>query len=153
MQDAYVRAYQHLASFEGRAKFVTWLTRIAVHEALARSRKRARFPSIDIWDESNGDTMNSHISSDRSPEQETYGREVDAVLESACCSAVGRPPLRFMLRDVEGMSTEETAAVPQPDPGERQGASAPGPCQAAKATLCGRGSDGCALLPVSRSAL
>src|SRR5437764_15269800 len=47
MQDAYVRAYQNLASFEGRAKFVTWLTRIAIHEALARSRKRSRFQSID----------------------------------------------------------------------------------------------------------
>src|SRR5712691_1266461 len=37
MQDAYVRAFQHLGQFEGRAKFSTWLTRIAVHEALARA--------------------------------------------------------------------------------------------------------------------
>ena len=36
MQDAYVRAYHHLADFAGRAQFSTWLTRIAVHEALAR---------------------------------------------------------------------------------------------------------------------
>ena len=41
MQDAYVRAYQNLASFEGRAKFVTWLTRIAMHEAFARSERRS----------------------------------------------------------------------------------------------------------------
>src|SRR6266487_3223812 len=47
MQDAYVRAYQHLADFEGRAKFSTWLTRIAVHEALARSRRHSRFQSLD----------------------------------------------------------------------------------------------------------
>ena len=47
MQDAYVRAYQSLAVYEGRAKFVTWLTRIAIHEALARSRKRSRFQSFD----------------------------------------------------------------------------------------------------------
>src|SRR3954468_25092117 len=38
MQDAYVRAYQHLHQFEGRAPFSTWLTRIAVHEALVRQR-------------------------------------------------------------------------------------------------------------------
>src|SRR5438309_5885405 len=55
MQDAYVRAYQSLASFEGRAKFVTWLTRIAIHEALARCRKRSRFQSLDGSDPSNGD--------------------------------------------------------------------------------------------------
>src|SRR5689334_24581244 len=40
MQDAYVRAYQHLGQFAGRSSFATWLTRIAVHEALARTRRR-----------------------------------------------------------------------------------------------------------------
>src|SRR5438270_13232637 len=50
-QDAYVRAYQHLAQFEGRASFSTWLTRIVVHEALARVRRRARKEEIDGMDE------------------------------------------------------------------------------------------------------
>src|SRR6266704_6949438 len=54
MQDAYVRAYQHLADFEGRAKFSTWLTRIAVHEALARSRRHSRFQSLDNAEGSKG---------------------------------------------------------------------------------------------------
>src|SRR5262249_38774838 len=40
MQDAYVRAYEHLQQFKGASSFATWLTRIAVHEALARLRKR-----------------------------------------------------------------------------------------------------------------
>ena len=43
MQDAYVRAYEHLGQFAGRAKFSTWLTRIAVHEALARQRHGNRY--------------------------------------------------------------------------------------------------------------
>jgi RNA polymerase sigma-70 factor (ECF subfamily) len=43
MQDAYVHAYEHLDQFAGRAKFSTWLTRIAVHEALARQRRGNRF--------------------------------------------------------------------------------------------------------------
>ena len=47
MQDAYVRAYQHLSQFEGRASFSTWLTRIAVHEALARLRGRKRMQQLD----------------------------------------------------------------------------------------------------------
>ena len=54
MQDAYVRAYQNLASFEGRAKFATWLTRIAIHEALSRSRRRSKFQSFDSSEQSQG---------------------------------------------------------------------------------------------------
>jgi len=83
MQDAYVRAYQNLASFEGRAKFATWLTRIAVHEALARCRKRSRFQSLDNSDPSNGDLMNAAISLDRSPEEETYDRDQQPVVARA----------------------------------------------------------------------
>lgn len=109
MQDAYVRAYQNLASFEGRAKFATWLTRIAVHEALARSRKRSRFQSLDSSDPSHGGVMNSATSLDRSPEEETYDRELSGVLERAVLSLSDEHRLVFMLRDVEGMSTEETA--------------------------------------------
>src|SRR3954447_22212820 len=78
MQDAYVRAYQNLASFEGRAKFVTWLTRIAVHEALTRSRRRVRFQAVDPADESHGEIMQSLPSSVRSPEQQAYDRELAA---------------------------------------------------------------------------
>jgi RNA polymerase sigma-70 factor (ECF subfamily) len=109
MQDAYVRAYQNLASFEGRAKFVTWLTRIAVHEALSRSRKRLRLQSFDPADESNGGIMQSAPSTERSPEQQAYDRELAAVLEKAVLSLTEEHRLVFMLRDVEGMSTEETA--------------------------------------------
>src|SRR5512146_2436474 len=54
MQDAYVRAFQHLAQFAARAKFSTWLTRIAVNEALARLRRRSRYQSIEPT-EPNGD--------------------------------------------------------------------------------------------------
>src|SRR5215471_15472910 len=42
MQDAYVRAYSHLSQFAGRSQFSTWLSRIAIHEALARSKGRRR---------------------------------------------------------------------------------------------------------------
>jgi RNA polymerase sigma-70 factor (ECF subfamily) len=109
MQDAYVRAYQNLASFEGRAKFVTWLTRIALHEALTRSRRRLRFQAFDPADESNGEIMQSPPSSTRSPEQQAYDRELAAVLEKAVLSLSEDHRLVFVLRDVEGMTTEETA--------------------------------------------
>jgi RNA polymerase sigma-70 factor (ECF subfamily) len=109
MQDAYVRAYQNLAGFEGRAKFSTWLSRIALHEALARLRRRSRFQSIDTSDPWNGDFMTSATSSGRSPEQESYDRELAGVIERAVLSLPDEYRLVFMLRDVEGMSTEETA--------------------------------------------
>jgi RNA polymerase sigma-70 factor, ECF subfamily len=109
MQDAYVRAYQNLASFEGRAKFVTWLTRIAVNEALSRSRRRVRFPAVDLDDESNGEVMKSATSTCRNPEQQAYDRELADVLEKAILSLPEEHRLVFILRDVESMSTEETA--------------------------------------------
>ena len=108
MQDAYVRAYRNLASFEGRAKFVTWLTRIAVHEALGRARKRSRFQTLDIGDETNGDIMKS-IATTSTPEQEAYERELGVVLEKAVLALSEDYRIVFVLRDVEGMSTEETA--------------------------------------------
>jgi len=108
MQDAYVRAYQNLAGFEGRAKFVTWLTRIAVHEAIARSRKRSRFQSIDGYDSSDGDKMNP-ATSERDPEQQIYDRELSVVIERAVLTLPDEYRIVFMLRDVEGMSTEDTA--------------------------------------------
>ena len=46
MQDAYVHAYQHLAQFEGRASFSTWLIRIAVRNAMARRQRRGRFEAM-----------------------------------------------------------------------------------------------------------
>src|SRR5947207_8406685 len=82
MQDAYVRAYQHLAQFEGRSKFATWLTRIAIHEALARSGRRSRLQRLDTED-LKGSTMTLVASSGRSPEQQIYDREVGTVLEKA----------------------------------------------------------------------
>src|SRR5215831_17124483 len=47
MQEAYVNAYTHLAQFDGRAKFSTWLTKIAVHEALALARKQGLYEPLD----------------------------------------------------------------------------------------------------------
>jgi RNA polymerase sigma-70 factor (ECF subfamily) len=109
MQDTYVRAYQHLADFEGRAKFSTWLTRIAVHEALARSRHRSRFQPLETSDESKGGVMGLVASGGRNPEEATYDRELAGVLESAILNLPEDHRLAFILRDVEGMSTDETA--------------------------------------------
>ena len=79
MQEAYVNAYSHLAQFDGRAKFSTWLTKIAVHEAFARARRRSRYQQLD--DESLETHMPTIPSPD--PERQAYVRELGALIESA----------------------------------------------------------------------
>jgi RNA polymerase sigma-70 factor, ECF subfamily len=103
MQEAYVRAFRELATFRGEARFSTWLTRIACHEALARARKRRRLVSVD------GGEPPDPPSHEAGPDRELENRELHAVLREAV--EVLPDPLRavFCLREIEGLSTEQTA--------------------------------------------
>src|SRR5215216_3126595 len=107
-QDAYVRSYLHLDQFDGRAKFSTWLTKIAVHEALDRLRKRQRLVEIDAASESMEEGMNLE-SKAPSPEQEVLTQTWKAVLEAAIDRLPQVYRSVFMLREVEQMDTAETA--------------------------------------------
>ena len=107
-QDAYVRSYMHLDQFEGRAKFSTWLTKIAVHEALARLRARQRIVEIDATSGAGEDRMVLESKSP-SPEQEVMTHTIKIVLESAIEKLPETYRSVFMMREVEGMSTAETA--------------------------------------------
>lgn len=103
MQDAYVRAFRELAGFRGEARFSTWLTKIACYEALARARKRRRLVPIEGGEPADSPTPES------GPEREMGNRELQTVLRDAV--EVLPDPLRtvFCLREVEGLSTEQTA--------------------------------------------
>ncbi len=108
MQDAYVRAFQYLGQFAGRAKFSTWLTRIAVHEALARAHKAKRF---EEWDDMN-ENMQGEIGTSPlklNPESETASVEMNKILEQAIESLPEQYRTVVMMRDVEEMTTAETA--------------------------------------------
>jgi RNA polymerase sigma-70 factor (ECF subfamily) len=107
-QDAYVRSYMHLDQFDGRAKFSTWLTKIAVHEALARLRNRQRLVEIDAASDSMEVRMNLEFKGP-SPEQEVLTHTMRIVLEAAVDSLPETYRSVFMLREVEGMTTAETA--------------------------------------------
>jgi RNA polymerase sigma-70 factor (ECF subfamily) len=109
MQDAYVRAYQHLGQFEGRSTFITWLTRIAMHEAFARAERLKRHSSLDA-DEVLVD-MKSTLASTDSPERNVANRELHHVLESAILSLPPKYRTVMIVRDVEEMSTAEAASV------------------------------------------
>jgi len=102
-QDAYVRAFEHLDQFAGRARFSTWLTRIAVHEASARLRRRGRQTDIE-------ESMPMLVSADAGPEQRAADHELGQAIEDAVDSLPEGYGSVFMLREVEGLSTAETAA-------------------------------------------
>jgi RNA polymerase sigma-70 factor (ECF subfamily) len=107
IQDAYVRAYQHLNQFEGRARFSTWLTKIAVYEAYARVRRidQRKVDSISVLEGHGMDVK----ANGRDPEQQIYNAEMKMVLEKAFDALPDEYRSVFMLREIEGLSTAETA--------------------------------------------
>jgi RNA polymerase sigma-70 factor (ECF subfamily) len=107
MQEAYLSAYQHLHQFEGRAKFSTWLTRIAVNSALARRGKREGNGMTD----SDDDSLEALESAGPDPEQETLATELREVMEREVAALPDSFRSTFILREVEGLSTTETAEV------------------------------------------
>jgi RNA polymerase sigma-70 factor, ECF subfamily len=107
MQDAYVRAYSHLAQFAGAARFSTWLTRIAVYEALARARRRRRVVEIDAMPDPAQEALT--ISAERDPEARAMNRDLRSVLEAAIQALPEPYRLVVLLRDVEGLGTAEAA--------------------------------------------
>jgi RNA polymerase sigma-70 factor (ECF subfamily) len=112
MQDAYVRAYEHLAQFEGRAQFSTWLTRIAVNEALKRLAARGRLDPLneEQYEEEDG-TMPVFQSNSPTPESNASNSELKSLLEEAILTLPVMYRAVTVLRDVEEMSTAETAEV------------------------------------------
>jgi RNA polymerase sigma-70 factor (ECF subfamily) len=109
IQDAYVRAYAHLRQFAARARFSTWLTRIAVHEALARLQRRRPMVPFEEGNDLANDSETSIPRISESPEQQTLNMEVGRLLENAVLCLPDKYREVLMLRDVEGMSTTEVA--------------------------------------------
>jgi RNA polymerase sigma-70 factor, ECF subfamily len=105
MQDAYVRAYQHLRQYAGEAKFSTWLTKIAVYEALARKKRRSRTEELEAMP----DWEDRIKEGKHSPEQNAFTGELRVALESAMQKLPDTYRAPFVLREIEGMSTSEVA--------------------------------------------
>jgi len=111
MQDAFLKSYTHLQSFQGDSRFYTWLVRIAANEALMRLRKRRpnQF-SLDEPVEGEDDLMPRELEDwDPSPEQRYAQTEMQEILNGVVEKL--EPDFRtvFVLRDVGELSTEETA--------------------------------------------
>jgi len=112
VQEAFLKAYQNLDRFQEQSKFYTWLVRIAVNEALMKLRRRRsdKTVSMDQDIETEEDTIPREIADwSPNPEQQYKQEELKEILTK---TIQGLPPsfrTVFVLRDVEGLSTEETA--------------------------------------------
>ncbi|HUS08149.1 MAG TPA: RNA polymerase sigma factor [Bryobacteraceae bacterium] len=114
LQETFLKAYSHLDTFQGNSKFYTWIVRIAVNEALMKLRKRKsdKTVSLDEPTDTGEDIMAREIAVwEDDPEQKYSREEIRDILDKAVESL--RPAFRtvFVLRDIEELSTEETAAA------------------------------------------
>jgi RNA polymerase sigma-70 factor (ECF subfamily) len=112
LQETFLKAYEHLGQFQGQSKFYTWVVRIAVNQALMKLRRRKTDKSVSLDEtiDTGEDTIVREIAAwDEDPEQRFSREEIGQILESAIQAL--EPPYRsvFVLRDMEDLSTEETA--------------------------------------------
>jgi len=113
MQEAFLKAYEHLQEFQGNSRFYTWLVRIAVNQALMKLRKR-RPNQVSLDDDI--DTGEETIPRDvedwgPSPEDRYEQRELSGILNNVISELDPSFRIVFQLRDIEELSTEETADV------------------------------------------
>jgi len=121
VQDGYLKAFAAIEGFAGKSSLSTWLTRIVLNEALARRRsaqrrsRQLREQSVAIIDEYREKLM---AGSDRalSPEADVARSQITKLLEAAVADLSDPFRLVLMLRDVDGLSVEETAEILQISP-------------------------------------
>lgn len=112
VQDAFLKAYENLEQFQGNSKFYTWLVRIAVNESLMKLRRRRsdRTVSLDEEIETEEDTIPREVADwSPNPEQLYKQGELHDILTKTINGLPASFRTVFVLRDVEGLSTEETA--------------------------------------------
>jgi len=112
VQDAFLKAYQNLKNFQEQSKFYTWLVRIAVNEALMKLRRRRpeRMVSLDEEVKTEDDSVPREVADwSPNPEQQYTQAELRDILDRTIHGLPATFRTVFVLRDVEGLSTEETA--------------------------------------------
>jgi RNA polymerase sigma-70 factor, ECF subfamily len=113
MQESFLKAYEHLAEFQGNSRFYTWLVRIAVNQALMKLRKRRpNLVSLDEEIDTGEELMPREIEDwGPSPEERFKQTELGEILNTAIADLDPSFRIVFQLRDIEELSTEETAEL------------------------------------------
>ena len=106
IQQAYINAYFHLGQYAGRARFSTWLTRIAINEALARVRSESSDRTSALNIEQAAEAVRSNTPN---PERQALGTELIGLVEAAIDGLPQPYRMVFVLREVEGLSTSQAA--------------------------------------------
>jgi len=114
LQEAFLKAFEHLPEFREDARFYTWLVRIAINEGLMKLRKRRSDKSVPIEDAvgEEGDIIPREFTDWKPNPEQLYAQgEIETILQNAAQSLPPGFRAVFLLRDVEGLSTEETAEL------------------------------------------
>lgn len=114
LQEAFLKAFAHLPEFREDSRFYTWIVRIAVNEALMKLRKRRTSREVPIADsqDENGEVVVREFADWKpNPEQEYARAELEQILQGAVRALPPGFRTVFYLRDVEGLSTGETAQL------------------------------------------
>ena len=113
VQETWVRAFTHLDSFRGDSSFATWLSRIAMNEALGRLRRRRPAVELDSLPQGalDAEIIQFPLSAAADPEKSMAQREIQAVVEHAIDDLPEAFRLVFITRVIEGMNVEETAEI------------------------------------------
>jgi RNA polymerase sigma-70 factor (ECF subfamily) len=109
LQEAWVRAYEHLDQFAGRASSSTWVTRIAFHEALARTRKNKRWTPLENPEGEIMAEAERRQTTAETPEMQAERSQLGRMLQAAVDGLPETYRSVFVLREVEQLSTTETA--------------------------------------------
>ncbi len=112
LQETFISALRGLKSFRGESSFATWLYRIAYNATLMKLRRSTPTLSLDEWGDNDESEMPHELLDwTHNPEAEILTQETREAMQAAVDSL--SPPLRsvFVLRDLDGLATEETAAV------------------------------------------
>ena len=114
LQEAFLKAFQHLGEFRADSRFYTWLVRIAVNEGLMKLRKRRSDRSVPMQDEigDDGEPIPRELADWKpNPEQIFAQAEIERILRDAAQKLPATYRTVFLLRDMEDLSTAETASV------------------------------------------
>jgi RNA polymerase sigma-70 factor (ECF subfamily) len=112
VQEAFLRGYRRLESFESKSKFSTWIYRIAVHCALDRIQMRKGHDASRVGDESDPEQGQGQVADEAAgPDRLLLSGEIAAMQQDAMHGLTATERTAFVLRHMEDRTTEEIAAV------------------------------------------